>query len=174
MDMRGDIALAALYSPTIFERYLIQRFGVDVANRILAVDIDRLIQIRNGDWARFVVKYHQYVNAASSVCWILYHPHAHDLLMSDEVVDRLIAEIFKSTNHDADLSALGSAIDLVLGLAFGATGVAPVFSLFRKQINRRFSGLLDNVRRHDLEPYLRKLERVLEPRQHYGLIPSSM
>lgn len=169
----GGDALAALYSPDIFERYLAQRFGAKVVSRLLAVDVRQLMEIRNGDWARFKVKYHEYILAASSVCWIAFQPHAHELLSDDLIVDELISEIFRKTHHDADLSALGNALDLVLGIALGATGVAPAFALFRKQINKRLGGMLDSVRRRDLEPYLRKLGRVLDTRQELALIPSA-
>ena len=87
--------LAVLYSPDIFQRYLIERFGHKLYNALLAVDVKQLAAIRNGDWARFKRRYHDYVIAASAVCWIAFHPHAHDLLMDEQIVDQLLQEIFK-------------------------------------------------------------------------------
>lgn len=154
--------LATLYSPDLFQRYLIQRFEPKLFNRILAVDIQQLIAIRNGDWARFKSKYHDYLAAASSVCWVALHPRAHELLADDRIMDELLAEIFKAASKDLDLSALGSAIDVVLRLVAGAAGVTPVFQLFKTHINKRIGYLLDSVTQRELEPYLRKLHKVLE------------
>lgn len=170
----GAFAFSAMYSPDIFERYLMQRFGAHVVQRLLAVDIAQLMEIRNGDWARFKVKYHEYVAAASGVYWIAFQPHAHELLANDDIIDELIAEIFRATQHDAELSALGNAIDLVLGIALGATGVAPAFALLKKQINKRLGPLLLGAKGRDLEPYLRKLQRVLDTRKNVVLIPSAI
>lgn len=154
--------LAALYSPDLFQRYLIQRFGTKLFSKILAVDVEQLVAIRNGDWARFKSRYHDYLIAASSVCWIAFHPRAHELLADDKVMDELVAEIFKAAPKDADLSALGSAIDVVLRLVVGVAGVAPLFQLFKTQINKRLGRVFDSVAQRELEPYLRKLRTVLE------------
>jgi len=154
--------LAALYSPDIFQRYLIQRFGPKLFSKILAVDVEQLVAIRNGDWARFKIRYHEYLVAASSVCWIAFHPRAHELLADDLVMDELIAEIFRAAHKDLDLSALGSVIDVVLRLVVGVAGVAPLFQLFKKQIDRRMGWIGNFVIQHELEPYLWKLHRVLE------------
>ena len=154
--------LATLYSPDLFQRYLIQRFESELFSKILAIDIEQLIAIRNGDWAKFKNRYHDYLAAASSICWVAFHPQAHELLADDRVMDELIAEIFKSASKDVDLSALGNAIDVVLRLVAGVAGVAPVFQLFKTQINKRVGHLLDSVVQRDFEPYLRKLRRVLE------------
>lgn len=170
----GTTAFAALYSPDIFERYLIQRFDEKVVRRLLAVDVAQLMEIRNGDWARFKVKYHEYIVAASNICWIAFQPHAHELLTNDDVIDDLIKEIFRATQHDEELSALGNAVDLVLGLTLGATGLAPAFSLFKKQIAKRLGPLFAGTRGRDLEPYLRKLQRILDGRKSVALISSSI
>jgi hypothetical protein len=162
LDVEQKRVLATLYSPDLFQRYLIQRFGYKLYSTILAVDIKQLVAIRNGDWARFKRKYHDYLIAASTVCWVAFHPRAHELLADDKIMDQLLAEIFKSALKDADLSALGSAIDAVLRIAVGVAGVAPVFQLFRTQINRRIGRVVDYVAHRELEPYLRKLRRVLE------------
>jgi hypothetical protein len=154
--------LATLYSPDLFQRYLLQRFDSKLFSKILAVDVEQLIAIRNGDWARFKNRYHDYLAAASSVCWVAFHPRAHELLADERVMDELIAEIFRAATKDTDLSALGSAIDVVLRLVAGVAGVAPVFQLFRTQINRRLGRIMDSVTQRELEPYLRKLRRVLE------------
>lgn len=155
-------ALAMLYSPDIFQRYLTHRFDRQMVARLLAVEINELMSIRNGDWMRFKNKYHDHLQAASKICWIAYHPEAHWLLSDDATVDELIADVLRAGSRDADLSALGNAVDLVLGLAFGATGMAPALTLFRKQLHRRFGGLLGRMLWPDLEPYLRKLNRVLQ------------
>ncbi len=155
-------ALATLYSPDLFQRYLIQKFDPKLFSKILAVDVKQLVAIRNGDWTRFKSKYHDYLIAASSVCWVAFHPQAHELLSNDQVMDELIAEIFRAAPKDADLSALGSAIDVVLRLVVGVTGVAPIFQMFKSQINKRMGRLVDSVAHHELEPYLGKLRRVLE------------
>jgi len=154
--------LATLYSPDLFQRYMIQRFGPKLFSKILAVDIEQLVAIRNGDWTRFKNRYHDYLVAASSVCWIAFHPRAHELLADDRIMDELIAEIFKAAPKDADLSALGSAIDVVLRLVVGIAGVAPLFQLFKTQINKRLGRVLDSVTQRDFEPYLKKLRTVLE------------
>ena len=172
--VNGKSSLAALYSPDIFERYLFQRFEEKVVRRLLAVDVSRLMEIRNGDWARFKTRYHEYILAASTICWVTYHPHAHDLLSDDLIVDELLKEIFKSTKHDEELSALGSAVDLVLGLTLGATGLAPAFALFKKQIGKRLGPALARGDRRDLEPYLRKLQRVLVGQIGQSLTPSTI
>lgn len=154
--------LATLYSPDLFQRYLMQRFEPELFGKILSVDIEQLIAIRNGDWAKFKNRYHDYLAAASSICWVAFHPHAHELLTDDRVMDELIAEIFKSASKDVDLSALGSAIDVVLRLVVGVAGVTPIFQLFKTQINKRIGHMLDSVMQRELEPYLKKLRRVLE------------
>lgn len=138
--------LATLYSPDIFQRYLIQRFGPKLSSKILAVDVKQLVAIRNGDWARFKTRYHDYLIAASTVCWVAFHPRAHELLADDAIMDQLVAEIFRAAPKDADLSALGSAIDAVLRIAVGVAGIAPVFQLFRTQINRRIDAWLTTSR----------------------------
>lgn len=165
-------ALATLYSPDIFQRYLTHRFDRQMVARLLAVEIDQLMAIRNGDWARFKNKYHGYLHAASKICWIAYHPEAHRLLADDAVVDELIADVLRAGSRDSDLSALGNAFDLVLGLAFGATGMAPALSLFKKQVHKRLGGLLGRMLWPDLEPYLRKLSKVLETEPAF--IPSAL
>src|SRR6185436_4620781 len=162
LQLEQKRVLATLYSPDLFQRYLIQRFGYKLYSTILAVDIKQLVAIRNGDWARFKRKYHDYLIAASAVCWIAFHPKAHELLADDKIMDQLLGEIFKSALRDADLSALGSAIDSVLRIAVGVAGVAPIFQLFRAQFNRRMGRVVDYVTHRELEPYLRKLRRVLE------------
>jgi hypothetical protein len=162
MSMGQPPVLATLYSPDLFERYLIQRFGRKLFSKILAVDIKQLVAIRNGDWARFRSRYHEYLVAASSVCWIFFHPQAHELLSDDKVMDDLIAEIFKAGPKDADLSALGGAIDAVLRIVAGVAGVGPVFQMFKTQINRRMGRVMESVAQRELEPYLKKLRRVLE------------
>lgn len=139
-----------------------QRFEPELFGKILSVDIEQLIAIRNGDWAKFKNRYHDYLAAASSICWVAFHPHAHELLTDDRVMDELIAEIFKSASKDVDLSALGSAIDVVLRLVVGVAGVTPIFQLFKTQINKRIGHMLDSVMQRELEPYLKKLRRVLE------------
>ena len=154
--------LATLYSPDLFQRYLMQRFEPELFGRILAVDIEQLISIRNGDWAKFKNRYHDYLVATSSICWVAFHPRADELLADDRVMDELINEIFKAAPKDMDLSALGSAIDVVLRLVVGVAGVTPVFQLFKTQINKRIGRLLDSVMQREFEPYLRKLRRVLE------------
>jgi len=154
--------LAALYSPDIFQRYLVNRFGNRLFSSILAVDVKQLVAIRNGDWERFKTRYHDYVLAASAVCWIAFHPRAHELLADEKVIDQLVSEIFKASRSDTDLSALGSAIDVVLRIAVGVAGVAPLFQLFRTQINKRIGRLVDIVTHRELEPYLRKLQKELE------------
>lgn len=166
--------LATLYSPDLFQRYLLQRFERKLFSKILAVNVKQLVAIRNGDWARFKNRYHDYLAAASSVCWIAFHPKAHELLADERVMDDLIAEIFKAAPKDADLSALGSAIDVVLRLVMGAAGVAPVFQLFRAQINKRLGHILDSVTHRELEPYLRKLRKVLERPMDKLVIASGM
>lgn len=77
-------------------------------------------------------------------------------------MDDLIAEIFKAGPKDADLSALGGAIDAVLSIVAGVTGVGPVFQMFKTQINRRMGRVMESVAQRELEPYLKKLRRVLE------------
>lgn len=154
--------LAALYSPDVFQRYLTQRFGSKLLSKILAVDVKQLVGIRNGDWALFKNRYHEYLIAASAVCWIAFHPRAHELLADDQVLDELIAEIFSAAYKDLDLSALGSMIDVVLRLVVGVAGVAPLFQLFKKQIEKRMGWIANAVVQHELEPYLWKLHRVLE------------
>lgn len=167
--------LATLYSPDLFQRYLLQRFGPKLFSKILAVDVKQLVAIRNGDWARFKNRYHEYLVAASSVCWVAFHPRAHELLADERVMDELIAEIFRAAPKDADLSALGNAIDVVLRLVVGVAGVAPVFQLFRAQINKRLGHILDSITQRELEPYLRKLRRVLEkPLDNKMVIASGM
>ena len=169
----NESALAALYSPDIFQRYLTHRFDHQLVARLLAVEISQLMAIRNGDWARFKNKFHEHLHAASKICWIAYHPEAHRLLADDAVVDELIADVLRAGSKDSDLSALGNAIDLVLGLAFGATGMAPALTLFRKQLHKRFGGLVGRVMRPDLEPYLRKLNRVLQNEPEFALTLSA-
>lgn len=154
--------LATLYSPDLFQRYLMQRFEPKLFNKILAVDIQQLVAIRNGDWARFKNRYNDYLVAASRVCWITSHPRAHELLSDDRIMDELVAEIFRAAYKDADLSALGSAIDVVLRLVVGVAGVTPIFQLFKTQLNRRIGRIVDSVTQRELEPYLKKLRRVLE------------
>jgi len=78
---------------TFFQQYLIERFGHRLYNALLAVDVKQLAAIRNGDWAKFKRRYHDYLIAASAVCWIAFHPHAHDLLMDEQIVDQLLQEI---------------------------------------------------------------------------------
>jgi hypothetical protein len=154
--------LATLYSPDLFQKYLVRRFGAKLFSQILDVDVKRLAAIRNGDWARFKKRYHEYLSAASRISWIMFHPKAHELLTDERVIDALLAEIFKSAHGDADLSALGGVLDLVLRLATGFSFVAPAFALFRKQINERLGRFSDSVVQRELEPYLRKLRGVLE------------
>lgn len=158
----GEEVLATLYSPDLFQRYLIQRFGRDLFSRIMAVDVQRLAVIRNGDWKRFKQKYHSYLVAASEVCWIAYHPRAQQLISDERVLDELIATIFKTADKDADLSALGNAIDVVLRLAAGVAFVAPIFQLFRARINQRLGRLLNAVVHREVEPFLKKLRHLLE------------
>jgi hypothetical protein len=165
--------LAPLYSPDLFERYLLQKFGRKLFSKLLAVDVKHLVAIRNGDWARFKNKYHDYLVAASSICWVAFQPHAHELLANDQVMDELIAEIFKAGTKDADLSALGNAIDIILRLVVGTGIVGPVFQLFKTQINKRFGHIMDSVTHRELEPYLRKLRRVLDGPVDKMIIASS-
>jgi hypothetical protein len=162
MSTEQSPVLATLYSPDLFERYLVQRFGTKLFSKILAVDVKQLVAIRNGDWARFKSRYHEYLIAASSICWIAFHPQAHELIADEQIMDKLIAEIFRVAPKDADLSALGSAIDVVLRIAVGVAGVSPVFQLFKTQFNRRIGRIIDYVTHHELEPYLKKLRKVLE------------
>ena len=75
---------------------------------------------------------------------------------------QLLHEIFKSALKDTDLSALGNAIDVVLRIAVGVAGVAPVFQLFRTQINKRLGRAVNYVAHSELEPYLKKLRGVLQ------------
>lgn len=169
----GASALGSLYSPDVFEKYLVKRFGTHLVSRLLEVSIAELMAIRNGDWARFRGRYHDCLQAASRICWIAYHPQAHAMLSRDEIIDELLAEIFRATARDPDLSALGNAIDLVMGLALGATGAASIFALFKKQIDKRLGRLTRGGLRSDLEPYLRKLQKVLEGRPGLVLTPST-
>lgn len=164
--------LVPLYSPDLFERYLVRRFGEPLLSKLLDVEVSDLVAIRNGDWAKFKTRYHEHLQAASRICWIAYHPHAHDLVERPEIVDKLISEIFQQGKFDKDLAALGNAIDLVLGLALGATGMASVFELLRKQINQRLGHVAQGKLRSEFEPYLRKLKRLLEGQPSLALIPS--
>jgi len=162
LNIEQPPVLATLYSPDLFQRYLIQKFGPRLFSKIITVDIDQLVAIRNGDWARFKCRYHEYLIVASTICWIALHPRAHDLLADDKVMDELIAEIFKTASKDTDLSALGSAIDVVLRIVIGVGVVGPIFQLFKTQINKRMGHMVDSVTQRELEPYLKKLRRVLE------------
>ncbi|MBV8131366.1 MAG: hypothetical protein JO282_02475 [Alphaproteobacteria bacterium] len=170
----GSSVVAALYSPDLFERFLGQRFGSKIVSRILSLDVTRLVSIRNGDWARFKGKYHEYVEAASKVCWITYHPNALELLQDDQVMDDILSEVFKAAHKDADLSALGGALDVVLRLVFGVAGVAPAFQLLKTRVNRKLGSLLDAISQPDLEPFLRKLRRLLEGSRGEAIIFSRM
>ena len=154
--------LATLYSPDLFYRYLIRRFGTRLPCQILAVDVKQLVAIRNGDWKRFKVRYHEYLEAASRICWIALHPRTHELLTDEKILAELLAEVFKGAHNDTDLSALGGVIDIALRLVTGFSIAAPAFSLFRKQINERLGRLADSVMQRELEPFLRKL-RVSVP-----------
>lgn len=158
----GEEVLATLYSPDLFQRYLINRFGRELFSKIMAVDVNRLALIRNGDWKRFKHKYHSYIVAASRVCWIAFHPHAQELLSDERLLDNLVKDIFKTADKDADLSALGTAIDVVLRLATGVAFMAPIFQLFRTKINQRLGRMLNAVVHREVEPFLRKLRGVLE------------
>jgi hypothetical protein len=155
-------ALATVYSPDVFQRFLVRRFGAGLVSRLLAVDVKRLMAIRNGDWSRFKSRYHEHLSAASKICWVAFHPRAHELLLDERIIDDLLADIFRGSGKDTDLSALGSAIDVVFGVAAGFTFLTPAFALFKKQINTRLGRVADAVFNRDLEPYLRKLRRVLE------------
>jgi hypothetical protein len=154
--------LATLYSPDLFERYLVQRFGAKLFSKILAVDVKQLVAIRNGDWARFKSRYHEYLTAASSVCWVALHPQAHELIADDRIMDELMAEIFRAAPKDADLSALSSAIVAVLGMIVGLPVLGSVVQVFKTQINRRMGRMVNSVAQREIEPYLKKLRRVLE------------
>ena len=158
----GNRALSSLFSPQLFHRYLMKRFSQKLISRLLSLDMKRLLQIRNGDWMRFKKRYHAYLIAASAVCWIAYHPRAHDLVADDGVMDDLLSEIFKFAHDDADISGLGSAIDVVLGFFAGFPIMTPIFALFKKQINKRVGRLAHTMRHRELEPYLKKLQVLLE------------
>jgi hypothetical protein len=165
--------ITTLYSPDLFQRFLLRRFGPKMLSKILAVEVKQLVQIRNGDWARFKERYHDYIAAASSVCWIAFHPQAHELLTNVQIMDELIAEIFKSASTDADLSALASAFDAVLSILGGVALFAPVFQLFKKQINSRAGIVANAIVQRELEPFLKKLHHVLDKPRGDLLIAST-
>lgn len=155
-------ALAMLFSPDLFHRYLLQRFDHRLVGRLLAIDPYRLAEIRNGDWLNFKTKYHAALQAAAGVSWILHHPDAHNLLASDASIDLLVADVFSSVTIDTEVSAFGNAIDLVLGLALGATGAAPGIALLERRLKRRVHSLFSGALWSRREPYLRKLHRLLK------------
>ena len=167
----GRRALSSLFSPALFQRYLLSRFDKSIVNRILAVNVSELLAIRNGDWARFRTRYHEHLVAASAVCWIAYHPRAHELVSDDELMDELLSEIFNSSRHDTDLSGLGSALDVAIGLFAGIPVMTPIFQVFKRQINRRFGQLTRSIGNREFEPYLKKLGRVLERPQELAIRP---
>lgn len=165
--------LCALYSPNVFLRYLSARYDRNTVARLLAADINDLIRIRNGDWARFKRRYHEYVAAASKICWIALHPDADQILEDDNLIDEVLRDVVAASPSDNGLAALGNALDLALGLSFGATGVAPALTLFKGKIARhvrRFSG---RILPSETEPYLRKLQALLDSQDDRRLILSA-
>lgn len=158
----GAHAIAALYSPDVFSGFLTRRFGNRLTTQLLTVDVRRFAKIRNGDWARFKDKYHECVNAASSLAWIAFHPRAEDLLRDEKLLDELVTEMFKLIDRKADLSAVGGLLDVVVGTLLGIGGLGAVFKVFSQQINRRLGSAANTVVLREFEPFLRKLGTLLE------------
>ncbi|MBB4634091.1 hypothetical protein [Longimicrobium terrae] len=165
--------VTTLYSPDLFQRFLLRRFGPKMLSKILAVEVKQLTQIRNGDWGRFKERYHEYIAAASSVCWVALHPQAHELLTNNQVMDELITEIFKSAAKDTDISALGGVLDAVLSILGGVAVFGPVFQVFKEQINSRAGIVANAIVHRELEPFLKKLHSVLDKPRGDLLIPST-
>lgn len=173
VDPNEPAHLCALYSPNIFLRYLSSRYDRNTVAKLLAADISDLIRMRNGDWARFKRRYHEYVAAASKICWIALHPNADQILEDDDLIDEVLRDVVAALPSDSGLAALGNAVDLALGLSFGATGVAPALALFKGRIARRVRRFSGRILPSETEPYLRKLQALLDSKDDRRLILSA-
>jgi hypothetical protein len=153
--------ISSLYAPEFFSAFLNSQIGGRVAVRLLDTRPERLIAVRNGDWKVFVERYHDCLESASQLAWIIAEANKLNLLADEKSLAEIVDSIFTLLDPNTDFASLGSLLDAILRTVLGTTFVGPLFSIFRSRINQKFLSLAKSVGHREFTPFLRKLTTLL-------------
>lgn len=168
---RDAQVLSSLYSPDFFHKFLSSKLGAKTVVNLLDARPERVIAIRNGDWKVFLNRYHDCLESASELGWIIAEARRMNLLSDDKRVGELVDHIFDVLDPNTDFASVANLLDAVLKVTVGVAFFGVVFSLLKKRITKRILALANRGKYGEFEPFLQKLERLLtQPRPRERLI----
>jgi hypothetical protein len=151
-----------LLSPQYFHRFLRTFLSDRQLYRLLSMDPDRLVRLRNGDWTVFCHHYHAQIEAASEVFWRLHLSLPESLSRpADEVFDAILADAFKrwpSASHVAFFTGFLSQAAGVLAATPGLASLTrAIVKPFEQYLASRFGRISTEIMSAGAYPFIAKL-----------------
>lgn len=158
----GDVEiLSSLFSPDFFSAFLGSQFGPKAVTELLNAHPERLIAIRNGDWKIFLDRYHDCLESASKMAWIMAAAHDTGLLSDEKRLANIVDDLFKVLDPNTDFLAIVSLLEVILKTVPWTSFVGPTLRAFKVQINRRLLAMVNRAAYSEFQPFLKKLNASL-------------
>ncbi|MEI7606123.1 MAG: hypothetical protein WCJ64_01940 [Rhodospirillaceae bacterium] len=158
---------SSLYSPDFFRKYIEKRIGRHRVNKLLGIDVQKLLYIRNGDWKVFMDEYHRSLVTVSKIHWVAENALLSSFLLNDEIVDNTVNDIMALMHeNNVDITNMLAIISGVIATTATPGPFLPIMLMFKDRILNVINSLRRSLNRKGghTQAFINKLTCLLEGR----------
>lgn len=155
----------SLLSPDFFQSYLDIRLGKKLSSRVIGIDPEKLIWIRNGDWKVFLQEYHACIEDISQDAYVYAKSIGSTFLKDSDAISHIISNKMKiMMDSDYDIDNYISILSAAAAHKFGAIPLLPVLKIFNSTKNYAIRSVSDFFTNRGCETrsFLSKLSCALD------------